>query len=263
MFSGGLDITIKHVSYDETKFRPFQLAVRENNHRWRFKNVLWASALWDYRDYRYNPRKGVAIRETLSYGGGFLGGVSHFTMSKTDLGLYYPIIRIPRHDIARSTFDIVLRYEGSFSMIMPQYFKGKERWQTGTQLSQEERLMTDGMNVGRGWAPIQDLEVIWNNMFSITMPISEQAIWADIFFNATGYATRLKDMSKMNASNYLYSFGAGVRLVIPSFPFGFYFSKGFSYDHAGNFHWKRGAIFGNNKNPNSGIDFSITVSTTI
>ncbi len=262
-FTTGLDNTVKHVNYDETKYRPFQTAVRDNNHRWRFKNILWASVLWDYRDFRYNPRKGVAARQTLSYGGGILGGISHYLMSKTDLGFYYPIAKIPRHDLDRSTFDIVLSYETSFSMIMPQYFKSGGKWQWGTQLSQEERLMTDGMNVGRGWGSVQDLELIWNNMVTLSMPIAEHIIWGDFFFNATGYVTRLENIKKLNASNFLFSFGSGVRLVIPSFPFGFYFSKGFSYDAAGNFHWKRGAIFGNNANPNSGIDFSITVTTTI
>lgn len=256
---GGLNNTIRHISYDDTLYRPYVPSVRDNLNRWRFKHVVWSRVAWDTRDYVYNPVKGAYIAHTFSYAGGILRGISHYLKSQSVGQAYIPLLSIQKDYDRDSYFHLVLVLKTNFTIMLNQAYKSNGSWEKGIVATPDEKLIIDGMNMARGWQPFGDLEVVWDNSIELTAPLAEKIIWADIFFSATGFKSRRVDVRSLALEDFIFSFGGGVRLVIPNFPFGFYFSKGFSYPN-GEFQWKRGALFHNQNKPNSGIDFTLTIS---
>ncbi len=259
---GGLDNTLRYISYDDSIYRPYIPTVRENLHQWKFKNVLWNRVAWDTRNYIFNPVKGGYVAQTTSYAGGILGGISHYLKSQSVAQAYIPLVSI-QSDVDRSSvFNLVLVLKTNFTIMLNQLYRNDGEWISGIAATPDEKLIIDGMSMARGWNPIGGLEVVWDNSIELTMPLAQNIIWADIFFSGTGFLTSRSDIRSLGLDDFRFSFGAGVRLVIPSFPFGFYFSKGFSYPN-GEFQWKPGGIFYNPDNPASGIDFTLTINMAL
>ncbi len=259
---GGLDNTLRYITYDDSLYRPYIPTVRANLHSWKFKNVLWNRVAWDTRNYIFNPVKGGYVAQTTSYAGGILGGISHYLKSQTVGQAYIPLLSI-QSDVDRSSFfHLVLVLKTNFTIMLNQLYRNNGEWISGIAATPDEKLIVDGMSMARGWAPIGGLEVVWDNSIELTMPLAQNIIWADFFFSGTGFLTNRSDILTLGIDDFRFSFGAGVRLVIPSFPFGFYFSKGFSYPN-GEFQWKPGGIFYNPENPASGIDFTLTINMAL
>ena len=111
-------------------------------------------------------------------------------------------------------------------------------------------LSLDGTFNARGWYILYGLQgvAMWENWVELRMPIFEQFLWLDGFFDAAALQTQggLVDMTRstpnsvisqpeftnLGWNNMAMSLGFGFRFAIQQFPFRFYFVQRFTFDGA-------------------------------
>ena len=69
-FQGGYNPQLRRIDYDSTLFRPFDVAVRQNNGTWNFIDQVNLGVYLDGRDIYWNPTKGYYIGQNVTYTGG-------------------------------------------------------------------------------------------------------------------------------------------------------------------------------------------------
>ncbi len=258
----GFSTGLTYIDYDDTIYRPYNPATRENHRNWRFNNRWWTRLSWDTRDYIFSPSKGFLLSETFTYGGGILGGVSHYLKTTTKGEYFHTLLDLPV--FSNWNFKTVLALHSSFSLILPQYYREDGEWKKGIQASTSYMLYTDGMNTDRGWAPRRyNGEAMWDNWAELRIPISEQVLWTDLFFRSTGF---WEDRSKLGfytdeaIVDYRFSYGFGMRFTIPNLPLGLYFTRLFSIDENGNVQYEPGPLFSDPDDPDSGWRLVLTIN---
>jgi outer membrane protein insertion porin family len=112
----------------------------------------------------------------------------------------------------------------------------------------DDYLGIDGTFNARGWRSLYGQEglTLWENWIELRMPIFEQFLWLDGFFDAAALRTGIgllnvagedvfedsgsPDFSYLGWDNMAFSLGFGFRFAISQFPFRFYFAKRFTFD---------------------------------
>ncbi len=255
----GGNSAVNKIAYDSEEFRPFNPAIRDNLEHWLLNNKIWVNLIWDRRDFVMNPSKGFVINQLTTYAGGILQGKTHYIKSQSKAEFFLKLIDVP---VSESyTFKTIFAAHTSFSTVLDQYYANDSSdWNWNLNATTGDMLYTDGMNIARGWGFRQDGQAMWDNWVELRMPIAEQVLWGDLFFSGTGFWQYRRDVipeiSSMDLSNFMFSFGGGVRFTIPGLPIGLYFTKRFEFID-GDFTWKPGDIFRNDDNPNSGVDLVI------
>ncbi len=253
----GLKTSFTRITYDPDIYRPYNPAIRKNLDTWLFNNKLWLNLGWDTRDFILNPGKGFLLNERVTYAGGFIGGNTNFVKSQTKAESFFTLLDVPVSDTY--TFKTILALHTAYSVIFPQYYYSSDNksWETGIQATTNDLLYTDGMTIARGWTPMQDGEAMWDNWLELRMPIAERVLWSDIFFSGTGFWYNRDDVTSMSLIDFMFSMGAGIRLVIPGLPIGLYLTKRFKFDEDNNIQWQAGTIFKNPDKADSGLDLVI------
>ena len=72
--------------------------------------------------------------------------------------------------------------------------------------------------------------------------IFEDYLLVDSFLSVTGGWIERESMADMNIDDFKFSFGVGLRSVIPILPIGLYIVKRFDFDQNGSINWQRGTI---------------------
>ncbi len=258
--STGVRTGLSYIDYDSDIYRPYNPSVRDNLHKWRFNNRWWSRIYWDTRDFIFAPSKGYYFGQTLTYGGGFLGGVSHYVKTQTKAEFFHTLLDVPVLD--NWNFKTVLVLHSALSFIFPQFYYSDGDWTTGVEATRSYLLYTDGMNIARGWPRDFDGEAMWDNWLEFRIPIAEQVLWSDLFFRTTGFWDDRNEFGFFNESpeNYYFSYGGGIRFTIPNLPLGLYLTKLFKLDSDGNVQWEGGPIFSDPDDPDSGWRLVLTIN---
>jgi len=258
--STGLSSGLSYIDYDDLAYRPYNPSIRNNLDQWRFNNRWWSRLSLDRRDYIFAPSKGFYLGQTFTYGGGLLGGVSHYLKTQSTGKLFFTLVDYPL--FKNWNLKTVLALHSSLSFILPQFYRDDGNWQTGIEATTSYLLYTDGMNVARGWTRMYDKEALWDNWTELRIPIAEQVLWTDIFFRGTGVWDSRKQFGFITESpeNYYFSYGAGLRFTIPNLPLGLYLTKLFKLDSDGNIEPQAGPIFSDPDDPDSGMILVLTIN---
>ncbi len=254
--SGNPNTTLKFITYDDYIYRPYNATERENLNAGRLVNSLGLTLSWDTRDLIYTPTKGFVLKQSFKLTGGVFFGTRHYIRSSTKGELYFKLLDIPVFE--NWNFKTILALNSSFSMILPQLiFPEGGGTQIDTVTTREDLLYTEGMLIARGWPAHYDGKILWNNWFELRIPIIEQYLWWDFFFNAAALWETFEEFETTHIDDFMFSFGGGFRLTIPGLPIGFYFAKRFKTED-GVVDWQTGNMFNNNNTPGAGIDFVIS-----
>ena len=237
-FTGGYNPDLRYISYDPTLYRPYEVTVRDNNGKWNIIDSITASVYLDNRDIYWNPTRGYYASQALTYTGGFIFGQRDYIRTDSTLEGFATLLNVPVSESWSLMF--VLAAHSSLSMILPQFsynpYTGSWGWNTLTD--DTDLLYIDGMTVGRGWRVLYG-DALWDNKLEIRMPIAKDYIWFVGFFDA---AALWPDVSVIggNLNNYYFSYGVGLRFVIPQFPIRIYLARLFKIDNYGNVTYQPG-----------------------
>ena len=255
-FGTGLTTGLSYTNYDANVYRPYVSTIRDEQGEWNFINRWWGRITFDTRDITYNPSKGFYLSQGLTYYGGILGGVRHYNKLTTIAEAFFTLFDIPIFE--DWSFKSVLALHSNLSLILPQmqWSKGGDAF-ASTVATTTDLLYIDGMLTAKGWPITRDGEALWNNWMELRFPIIPNFISLNGFFSATALYEQREDMEQMDISDFLFSFGGGLQLDLPSFPIGFYLVKRFNIvdNEVG---WQKGDVFVNSDDPTSGLDFVIS-----
>ncbi|MFW5800787.1 MAG: outer membrane protein assembly factor BamA [Spirochaeta sp.] len=260
--STNLSTSLNIATYDESEyFEPFRdegdsafrNGVPEFINRWRIGANL------DDRDILISPTTGYYLGQSFEFTGGFLFGSQHFIRSETTAEGYYTLFDLP---VAESwNWKVVAKGRSSLSTILPQF------WIPGRDgadvIADPTRLLSiNGITNARGWPSDAGLHGIWENTFELRMPIAEQLLWFDTFFDATYPYDELGDITSTSFQDGLYGIGAGIRFSIPQLPISLYLARLFKIDEDGSIAWQRGELFNPDNESDKGLRFVLSFSTS-
>jgi len=264
---GGIRTGFVLNSYDEGVYRPFDPTLREGNHKWTPKNSVWSTVSLDRRDLYYDPSNGFYLYERFGIYGLLADNVpvperEHYLRNDNRAEYYITLFNIPVAE--KWSFKSVLAFHTGLSFIFKQ--PGRDTDSLVPTMEDANKLAVDGMFIGRGWSSEYHYKglTLWENWAELRFPLVQGILAWDFFFDAAGvegsegiqgyyFGTNSEGKPNFGIDNMRFSFGGGLRFTIPQFPFRFSLAKRFRTED-GVFTWVRGAIFGDSKNPNSGVD---------
>ncbi len=256
---------IRYITYDDTVYRPFSVTTRENHERWRFVNTWGAGIALDNRDFVFSPSSGYRLDQQFNFTGGMLLGERHFVRSESTAEAFFTLWDLPLGDWS---WKMVLAMQTKLSFILPNFYlsEGNDRY---FALESSDALRLDGMFNSRGWPFRSGGASSWNNWIEFRMPLAEQVIWWDTFFEGavlrefTSDLTNWEDrqtLQDMELQDWQFTIGTGIRFVIPQFPIRLYLARRFLVDENGEIEWQTGNLF-NRGDPDSGrgLDLVFTI----
>lgn len=257
---------IENVVYDPALFRPANQADRTNLNQWQFRNVWRVGIALDNRDFIFSPSSGFRLDQDLSFIGGLFGGEYHLTQSESTAEAFFTLFDVPALD--NWNFKMVLGIQSKLSLILPVFYLPPTDARYFSART-TDLLRQDGLFNARGWNFDNDGSALWNNWVELRVPLSEQIIWWDTFFegalfrtftdlSGTGYNSRER-IADAQLSDWLFTIGTGIRFTIPQFPIRLYLAKRFTVDESGNIDWARGNLAGANSAPDAGLDLVFTI----
>ncbi len=254
----GLSTSLNYVNYDDSVYRPWDETIRTSHQNWYFTNKWSFTTYLDTRDITYSPSSGYYLREDVTLAGGFLFGRSQFINTSTTLEGYLTLWNLPVSD--SWSWKMVLAAHTALSVLLPQFWVPPSASDNGNPYVPNaiDQLYIDGMNVGRGW-PRTAGQALWDSWLELRMPIAPQIIWFDMFFEGASLWDSYKHVNLGDINNFDFSFGAGIRFVIPQFPIRLYLAKRFQIVN-GHVEWVQGGLF-NGGSPTGGVDFVFSIGT--
>lgn len=260
---GGLSFSINKAVYDKANFTPFDTLIKQYGDRIQFSNKLIGTVTWDGRDYINNPSKGYLVSTSITYAGGFLGGLSNYVKLSESLAAYFKVLTVENED--GESHNLMFSASTNASIMLPQYYKhpkfGNGFHNPRMGATSYEMLYIDGMTNARGHEPNIDNVFMWDNMLEFGYPLVENILQAEAFVSGTAL---VKDFSEFKKGmDWYYSTGFGVKLKISGFPLGFYMVKTATMNKTDGFNFIGGNIFHSDKRPNSGMQFVLAISTSL
>jgi outer membrane protein insertion porin family len=260
--SGGMRFGVTKDSYDEI-FKPFDPVMRKGNNKWTPKNSFWSTLSIDMRDIYFDPSGGFYLSERMGFYGIFNNELEHYIRSDSRAEYYLTLFDIPVTTSWR--FKSVLALHAGFTFLFTQPFRD------GPVVQEANKLAIDGMFIGRGWSDIYREKgfTLIDSWIELRFPIVKGILAFDLFLDGAGIETRQgyylgngpDGKSNFTIDNFRFSFGGGFRVTLPQLPIRLSLAKRFYFED-GNFKWKTGALFGDEKNPRKGVDlvFSFVLS---
>ena len=99
-----------------------------------------------------------------------------------------------------------------------------------SRISSTSKLLIDGMFVGRGWVGLGYAgkgDVQLNHWIEFRWPLAHGILSFDFFFDAAAVKKDIRDLRTLSINDYYFSFGPGLRFVIPQFPLRLMFANTF------------------------------------
>jgi outer membrane protein insertion porin family len=235
--------------------------VRENFERWQFINSWSLSSSLDTRDLIISPSSGYYLSQRATFTGGPLFGVRHFIRTDSKGQFFQTLWDIPV--FSNWNWKMVLGLNSEISFIFPQFWVPEEyRDRPQPVATTSNLLFIDGMFNARGWDRRVDGEALWYNWLELRMPLAEQVIWWDQFFDAAAIWQDRDDLGELGVENMLFSFGTGFRFVIPQFPIRIYLARRFLIED-GEVVWQTGGLFNPDNEPGRGMEFVFSIGTEL
>jgi outer membrane protein insertion porin family len=250
--SGGVRFGIIRNSYDEI-FQPFDPTLRERNNVWTPKNSFWTSLSLDRRDIFYDPSSGYYLLERLGFFGILGNEREHYIRSDSKVQYFLTLFDIPVAKNWNFKSILALNFGASFLFKQP-----------GRNIAIEDanKLAIDGMFNARGWSDQYRYKglMLLDSWAELRFPLVRGILAFDLFFDAAGVESKEGDYFKKDnftIDNLRFSYGGGLRITMPQFPIRASLAKRFRFVD-GQLAWERGAIFGNDSKPTSGVDLVIS-----
>ena len=266
---GGVSVSLNKAIYDE-KFMPFEKLIYQYGQKWQFSNKISLGAQWDGRDYVTNPTKGYVLSTSLTYAGGFLGGLSNYIKLSTSAAGYLKLFSF--HINEDTVKNIMLCLSTSANFMLPQLYnyenRGLKFWDPKLGATKYEMLYIDGMTIGRGFNTVIDQSFLWDNMLEISYVLVDNVLQAELFVSATGVNSELEHIK--SGINWYFAAGGGLKLKISGFPLGLYLVKNATYKFPNvstvegerEFNWVGGTYF-HGSSETSGLSLVLAISTSL
>ena len=251
---GGVRAGVVRNSFDNTRYRPFDPVLREENNRWNPSFSVWSSVSIDSRDVFFDPSRGYYAIQRVGVFGILPIEREHYIRTDTRAEWFTTLLDLPVSENwnFRAVFGI---HSGvSFIFRQPQF--------PHPRIEEANQLAVDGMFIGRGWVSEFRRKgfALWTNWAEIRIPLVPGILAWDFFFDAAGIkrspSALFTDFFGDDGSHaYLdtffmrFSLGGGFRFTIPQFPFRFSVARRFLV-RDGNVEWVSG--------PLGGFDFVIS-----
>ncbi|MEL3908715.1 MAG: outer membrane protein assembly factor BamA [Treponemataceae bacterium] len=229
---GGFNFNLVKNLYDTAHFRPFDKKIRSEQKRWSLSNSFYTQLSLDARDNMYDPSTGWLLSQNFAFFG-IIPKVEneYFFRSTTKGELYFTLLDHPVTDYWRLKF--VLAFYTGLTMQVPLQ---KE------PISFASKLGVDGMFVGRGWSMLGTAgigDVLLNHWAEFRMPLAPGILGFDFFFEAAAVKPTVESFKTLNINDYYFSFGPGLRFLLPQFPLRLMFANTFRSNN-GKPYWRNG-----------------------
>ena len=209
--SGGISTSLNRNVYDETINTPADLGIASFANKWGVSNALFANFSVDNRDFSYDPSKGWFASEKLTWHGLIPKAEKEFFLrSDTKLEGYLKLCDIPVTD--DWSFKLVLAEQAGFSMLFPTSKLG---------IGDSHQLFIDGMFNGRGWGFMPNTvkgNYMFSNNLELRMPLIPGVVGVDLFFDTVAVKPNVSDMWNLSIDDFYFSYGPGIRFLMPQFP---------------------------------------------
>lgn len=208
--AGGLATSLQRNDFDESIHVPIETSVSSYANRWGVSNSVYTSFSVDNRDVNYDPSKGWFASERLAWHGLIPGLEKEFYLrTDTKLEGYLKLLDFPVTD----TWNLKLVFAAytGFSAIIPV--------QNG--MNTKSSINVDGLLNGRGWTDVYKEAkglVMLSNKIELRMPLVPGIIGIDGFWDACAVKPRLNDMRSLSIEDFYFSYGPGIRFLIPQLP---------------------------------------------
>lgn len=222
--SGGMANTLSENLYNEALYTSLDSGVNKSANRFGLKDSLFVSVSLDDRDINYDPSKGWFFNQRLAWYG-LIPVIEKEFYLRTDTKLegYLTLFDIP---VANGywNFKAVLAGYVGLTCLFPL---------PNTLFSSSSQVYVDGMFNGRGWTDISS-SARGKSMLSaraeLRIPIFTGMLGLDGFFDAVSVTSEVDDMfSDWSNQNWYFSFGPGLRFLMPQFPLHLLFANTFKY----------------------------------
>ena len=208
--SGGIGNSLNFNGYDESLYVPVDTGVSTYANRWGLSNYLYSSFSVDNRDVNYDPTKGwFASQRFAWYGLIPVWEKEFFLRSDTKLEGYLKLLDIPFTE--DYSLKMVFAAYSGLSLLIP----------TSTGVSDSSKLYIDGMFNGRGWTEIYTStrgQAMLSNRLELRVPVFPGILGVDGFFDAAAVKSTAKDLSSLTIEDFYFSYGPGLRFLLPQFP---------------------------------------------
>ena len=153
---------------------------------------------------------------------GLIPGVEHEFYARTDTKLeaYLKLFDIPLFKGYWNFKGVLAAYTGITGLFpIP-----------GTLFGDSSKVYIDGMFNGRGWTDIyNDVrgKAMLSNRVELRLPIFQGVIGVDGFFDAVAVKDEFSDLFSLKMDDVYFSFGPGLRFLVPQFPLHLLFANKF------------------------------------
>lgn len=219
--TGGVSNTLTDNIYDESIYTTIDPGVNKNANRFGLKNSVFANISLDNRDINYDPSTGWFASQRVAWYG-LIPYVEHEFYARTDTKLeaYLKLFDIP---VAKGfwNFKAVLAAYTGITALFPV---------PGTLFGDSSKIYIDGMFNGRGWTDIyNDVrgKAMLSNKVELRIPIYTGVLGLDGFFDAAAVKDEPSDLFKLKLDDFYFSFGPGLRFLVPQFPLHLIFANKF------------------------------------
>jgi outer membrane protein insertion porin family len=239
--SGGLSFGISRTTYDDVIYRPYNPNIRNEHNQFSLINRLTFRTTYDTRDVIYNPTRGIFLSETWTYAGGIIGGSRNYNRSATTFEFFHKLFEI---EVSETwSWRMVFAFNTSLSFIFQQFGWSSSGWGRTLNATQSDLLYIDGMISARGWDPIYNGRVLWDNWIELRNPLVANIVSFNLFLSGTGIWSDLASFrEELSLSDFLFSTGFGLQLDMPNFPMGLYLVKRFKIQD-NQIAWQPGDLF--------------------
>lgn len=227
--TGGLTDAVNDNVFDESLYTSVDSGVNTYANRLGLKNTISVAASLDNRDINYDPSKGWFVSQRLSWTG-LIPAVEHefYLKSDTKLEGYLKLLDIPFANGAWN-FKVVLAGYTGLTAIFPL---------PDTLFSNSSKVYIDGMFNGRGWTDIYSTvrgRYMLSNRLELRIPLFQGVLGLAGFFDAAAIGKDSFDdlfswqegTDGVRRSPFYFSFGPGIRFLIPQFPLHLLFANCF------------------------------------
>ena len=207
--SGGISTSLQRNIFDENIHSPVDTGVSLYANRWGISNAIYGNISIDNRDVNYDPSKGWFMSQRVTWHG-LLPGLEKEFFARTDTKLegYLKLLDIPVTE--KWAFKLVLANYTGVSMILPH-----------SEVSESNTLYLDGMLNGRGWTEAYRETrgmFMLSNRFELRFPLVPGILGLDGFWDAAAIKSRVQDASSLKIEDFYFSYGPGLRFLIPQLP---------------------------------------------
>lgn len=206
----GLNNSLINNIYNESAYVPIDQSVSAYANRWGLMNSIFTSFSVDRRDISWDPSKGWFASERLSWYG-LIPSIEKefFLRSDTKLEGYLKLM------------DWAVTEKYNLKAVLAGYCGFTGLFPVNSTITEMNRLYVDGMFNGRGWIEAykdKKGQGMLSTSIELRIPLVPNVIGIDGFFDAAAITETVQDLSHIKFDDFYYSFGPGIRFLVPQFP---------------------------------------------